>query len=55
MSDNLKLWDSISKTDPLFTKSGKKDGYTFTSIAPMYQIKQATKAFGPQGKKESGY
>lgn len=46
---NLAIWDSFSKTDPLFTKAGKKDGYTFTSIAPMYQIKQATKVFGPQG------
>lgn len=46
---NLKLWDGFSKTDPLYTKSGAKDGYKFTSIAPMYQIMQATKAFGPQG------
>ena len=46
---NMKVWDSFSKTDPLFTKAGKKDGYSFTSIAPMYQIKQATKTFGPQG------
>lgn len=46
---NLKLWEGFSKTDPLYTKSGAKDGYRFTSIAPMYQIMQATKAFGPQG------
>lgn len=45
----MQIWDSFKKTDPIYTKQGKKDGYSFTSIAPMYQIMQATKVFGPQG------
>ena len=47
--DNLKLWDSVSKTDPQYTKKAKKGAFHFTSIAPMYQVKMATKAFGIQG------
>lgn len=46
---NLDLWNSVEKTDPAFTKKAKKGAYQFTSIAPMYQFKEATKAFGPQG------
>lgn len=46
---NLNLWDSVSKTDPLFTKPAKKGQFQFTSIAPVYQFKMATKAFGVQG------
>lgn len=49
MADNLQFWDSVSKTDPLYTKRAKKGQYHFTSIAPMYQFKMATKAFGMQG------
>jgi len=49
MMSNLKLWDSVSKTDPLFTKKAKKGAYHFTSIAPVYQFKMATEAFGAQG------
>lgn len=46
---NLTLWDSVSKTDPLYTKKAKKGAYHFTSIAPVYQFKMATEAFGVQG------
>lgn len=49
MSENLKLWDSVCKTDPAHTKKGKKGAYSFTCIAPMYQTKKATEAFGVQG------
>lgn len=49
--DNLKLWDSVSKTDPKNTKEAKKGMFTFTSISPMSQFKEATKAFGVQGVK----
>ena len=49
MSDNLKLWDSVCKTDPLYTKKAKKGAHHFTSITPMYQFKKATEAFGIQG------
>lgn len=47
--ENLNLWDSVSKTDPLYTKQAKKGAYKFTSIAPIYQFKMATEAFGVQG------
>lgn len=47
--ENLKLWESVCKTDPNFTKKAKKGAYNFTSIAPMYQAKKATEAFGVQG------
>lgn len=49
MSDNLKLWDQIKKTDPKFTKPAKKGQFNFTSVAPMYQILKATTVFGAQG------
>lgn len=47
--ENLKLWDSVSKTDPLYTKKAKKGQFTFTAITPMSQFKKATEAFGIQG------
>ena len=50
-NDNLKLWEQVDKTDPTNTKSAKKGAYTFTSITPMSQFKQATKVFGIQGLK----
>lgn len=50
MSDNLKLWDSVSKTDPKYTKK-VSFGRNYTSITPVYQAKMATKAFGVQGIK----
>lgn len=46
---NLDLWDKVKKTDPSYTKQGKKGAFTFTSIAPIYQFKNATEAFGVQG------
>ena len=47
--ENLAIWDKVSKTDPQYTKKAKKGAHHFTSIAPMYQFKQATQTFGPQG------
>ena len=48
-NSNLKLWDSVKKTDPAFTKKASKGAHSFTSVAPMYQNKKATESFGPQG------
>lgn len=48
--ENLALWESISKTDPKYTKQ-VTFGRKFTSITPVYQAKVATKAFGVQGIK----
>jgi len=47
--NNLDLWDSVSKTDPAFTKQASKGAHNFTSVAPMYQNKKATEQFGVQG------
>lgn len=48
-ANNLQLWESVQRTDSRYTTEGKKKGYTFTSIKPVYQFKQATKAFGING------
>ena len=49
MSDNLKLWNSVEKTDPKHTKKAKIGQMTITAIAPQYQRKNATEVFGPYG------
>ena len=46
---NLKLWDSVEKTDPSFTKFVNQRG-GYTAINPQYQLKIATETFGPYGK-----
>lgn len=48
MSNNLELWDSVSRTDPKHTKKVNQRG-GFTAIDAHYQVQQATKAFGPVG------
>lgn len=49
MSTNMKIWDQVSVTDPEFTKESGF-GRKFTSISPQYQLREATKVFGPYGK-----
>ena len=48
MSDNLKLWDSVEKTNPNHTKK-VTFGRAITAIDPYRQIKNATEEFGPVG------
>lgn len=50
MSDNLKLWDSVEKTNPAHTKKANVRGNNITAIAPQQQIKNATEQFGIYGK-----
>ena len=50
MSDNMKLWELVEKTNPAYTKPAKIGGMKITAIAPQYQIKLATEQFGPYGK-----
>lgn len=46
--NNIKLWKSVEKTDPSFTKHvAQRGGYT--AIDPQYQAKMATEKFGPYG------
>ena len=47
--DNLKLWNSVEKTDPSHTKRAKKGSIHITAIDPQYQRKNATQIFGPYG------
>ena len=49
MIDNMKLWDSVCKTDPKHTKQANVRGNKITAIAPQSQIMAATEKFGPYG------
>lgn len=50
MSDNLKLWNAVEKTNPKYTKKANVKGNNITSIAPQYQIKNVTEQFGIYGQ-----
>ena len=48
--DTIKLWDSVERTDPQYTKNFTKGGgFSGTSINATYLAKKATQAFGPMG------
>ena len=49
MSDKLRLWESVSKTDPAATKTSTQGGRTQTSIDGYWMIRKATEAFGALG------
>lgn len=51
MTDNLKLWNAVSKTDPNKTKGVNDGKRTFTAIDAYSQIMAATEQFGPYGTK----
>lgn len=48
MTENLRIWDAVSKTNPANTKEVKQRG-GFTSICAQSQIMEATRQFGPVG------
>jgi len=48
MTDNMKIWDAVSKTNPADTKRVNQRG-GFTAIGAHSQILAATKQFGPVG------
>lgn len=48
MTDNMRIWQAVEKTDPAHTKHVSQRG-GFTAINANYQIMQATKQFGPIG------
>lgn len=49
--NNLRLWNSLSKTDPKATKPFKKGGgFTGTQIDPVWRAQRMTEVFGPIGK-----
>ena len=46
----MKIWETLSKTNPEFTKPlPGYGGKTLTTIDPMYQIQMMTDLFGPVG------
>lgn len=49
MTDNLRIWSQVEKTDPAHTKKVTQRG-GFTAISAAYQIKRATEVFGPVGE-----
>lgn len=50
MSDNLELWNALSKTDPKHTKPfNRSGGFKGTAIKPIWVIRQLTDRFGPAG------
>lgn len=50
MTDNLKLWNKLGKTDPAHTKGFKRaGGFGGTAIKPIYTEQKMTEEFGPCG------
>jgi len=51
MTDNLRIWDVLGKTDPRHTKSFKRaGGFSGTAMRPIWMIKRLTEQFGPCGE-----
>jgi hypothetical protein len=48
MTDNMRIWDAVSKTNPANTKQVNQRG-GFTAINANSQIMEATRQFGPLG------
>jgi hypothetical protein len=46
----MELWDKVSQSDKNFLKPVNYGSRKYTSIDPMYQIREVTRAFGPVGK-----
>ena len=47
----MRIWDSLCKTNPDFTKEAPSSyGKKITTIDPMYQIQCMTEVFGPVGQ-----
>ena len=51
MSDNMKIWSVLEKTDPSHTKAFQRSGgFKGTAIKPIYCDKRMTELFGPCGE-----
>jgi len=48
--NNLSIWNRVQRSDPASLKPVSFGSRSFTAIDPMYQIRAATKEFGPVGK-----
>lgn len=50
MSDNMKLWNMLGRTDPAHTKGFTRGGgFKGTAIKPMWSYRRMTEEFGPCG------
>src|SRR3990167_472884 len=50
LSETLKLWQSVEKTDPKYTKSfSRAGGFSGTAINATYLVRKATELWGPYG------
>ena len=49
-TNNMELWEKVSPSDSAYLKKVSFGSRSFTSIDPMYQIREATRAFGPIGQ-----
>ena len=49
MTNNLRIWSKVEKTNPAHTKTVNQRG-GFTAISAAYQINRATEVFGPIGE-----
>ena len=49
MNKHLELWNKVEKTNPKYTKKANVKGNKITSIAPQFQIMNATEQFGSYG------
>jgi len=47
--DHMRIWSAVEKTDPAHTKA-VEFGRKFTAIDAHYQIREATRMFGPIGE-----
>lgn len=50
MTDNLTIWNNLSKTDPKHTKQFQRaGGFKGTAIKPIWLVQRLTEQFGPVG------
>lgn len=50
MSDNLRHWEALGRTDPAHTKPFKRSGgFSGTAIKPIWTERRLTETFGPCG------
>lgn len=51
MSDNMRLWERLGKTDPAHTKQfSRAGGFKGTALKPIWVIKMLTEHLGPSGE-----
>lgn len=51
MTDNMRIWGAVEKTDPAHTKGFKRaGGFSGTALKPMWVWQRLTEQFGPFGE-----